>query len=179
MAAWSLPGAKPARRPTTTRGPTRMGNPATSRQIRPIRRATAGTSHRGRPSVADRRSLPVPDGLDGERADVGLSRLLGLSRTKAADLLADGAAHLDGRPLAKSDRLHSGGWLEVDLPQPEQQPTGPPEPVPGMIIRHEDDHIVVVDKPVGVAAHPSPRSEERRVGKEVMAPKVHCLAQAI
>ena len=106
--------------------------------------------------MADRRSLPVPDGLDGERADVGLSRLLGLSRTKAADLLADGAAHLDGRPLAKSDRLDSGGWLEVDLPQPEQQPTGPPEPVPGMIIRHEDDHIVVVDKPVGVAAHPSP-----------------------
>lgn len=107
--------------------------------------------------MSERRSLPVPDGLDGERADAALARLLGLSRTRAADLLTQGRVHLDGAEVSKSDRLHAGGWLEVDLPAPDRPaPAGPPEPVPGMVIRHDDDHIVVVDKPVGVAAHPSP-----------------------
>ncbi|MGO1180726.1 MAG: RluA family pseudouridine synthase, partial [Cellulosimicrobium funkei] len=40
------------------------------------------------------RSLPVPDGLAGERVDAGLSRLLGLSRTRAAELAAGGAVRL-------------------------------------------------------------------------------------
>ena len=64
---------------------------------------------------------------------------------------------LDGRPLGKSDRLVAGGWLEVELPgaaEPIEQ--SPPEPVPGMSIVYDDDDVVVVDKPVGVAAHPSP-----------------------
>jgi 23S rRNA pseudouridine1911/1915/1917 synthase len=107
--------------------------------------------------VSGVRALPVPDGLAGERVDAALARLLGLSRTRAADLAADGAVRVDGRPVAKSDRLVAGSWLEVDLTEPE--PAGPvvvPEPVPGMRIVHDDDDLVVVDKPVGVAAHPSP-----------------------
>lgn len=104
------------------------------------------------------RSLPVPDGLAGERVDAGLARLLGVSRTRVADLAEAGAVQLDGRPAGKSDRLVAGSWLEVDLEAldgPARQ-AAPPEPVPGMRIVHEDDDIVVIDKPVGVAAHPSP-----------------------
>jgi 23S rRNA pseudouridine1911/1915/1917 synthase len=107
--------------------------------------------------MSELRSLPVPDGLDGERVDAGLARLLGLSRTRAAELAAFGHVALDGHPLGKSDRLVAGGWLEVELPgaaEPVEQ--SPPEPVPGMSIVYEDDDVVVVDKPVGVAAHPSP-----------------------
>jgi len=107
--------------------------------------------------MSELRSLPVPDGLDGERVDAGLARLLGLSRTRAAELAADGHVALDGHPLGKSDRLVAGGWLEVELPgaaEPIEQ--SPPEPVPGMSIVYDDDDVVVVDKPVGVAAHPSP-----------------------
>ncbi|MBD5788083.1 RluA family pseudouridine synthase [Cellulosimicrobium terreum] len=103
------------------------------------------------------RSLPVPDGLAGERVDAGLARLLGVSRTRAAELAADGGVRLDGRELGKSDRLVAGGWLEVEVP--DAAPSGVevvPEPVPGMGIVHDDDDLVVVDKPVGVAAHPSP-----------------------
>lgn len=103
------------------------------------------------------RALPVPDGLAGERVDAALARLLGLSRTRAAELAAAGAVLVDGRPVGKSDRLVAGAWLEVDLTEPE--PAGPavvPEPVPGMRIVHDDDDVVVIDKPVGVAAHPSP-----------------------
>ncbi|WP_149204707.1 RluA family pseudouridine synthase [Actinotalea subterranea] len=106
------------------------------------------------------RSLPVPDGLGGERVDAGLSRLLGVSRTRAADLAGAGAVVLDGRAVGKSDRLVPGGWLEVDLEALDgpvaEAATAAAQPVPGMRIVHEDDDIVVVDKPVGVAAHASP-----------------------
>lgn len=106
--------------------------------------------------MPDVRTMPVPDGLAGERVDAALARLFGVSRTKAADLASAGAVLLDGRPVGKSDRLMSGSVLEVSLPDPDA-PTGlevVADPVPGMRIVHDDDDIVVVDKPVGVAAHP-------------------------
>jgi 23S rRNA pseudouridine1911/1915/1917 synthase len=104
----------------------------------------------------EQRSLPVPDGLEGERLDAAMARLFGLSRTRAAELVAQGLVQLDGRPTAKSDRVSAGAWLEVTLPAPREQQPVVAEPVPGMRIVHDDDDIVVVDKPVGVAAHPSP-----------------------
>jgi 23S rRNA pseudouridine1911/1915/1917 synthase len=100
------------------------------------------------------RSLPVPDGLAGERVDIGLARLFGLSRSRAAELAASGAVLLDGTVVGKSDRLVAGAWLEVELPAPAPPP--PPQPVTGLIVRYEDDDLLVVDKPIGVAAHPSP-----------------------
>lgn len=106
--------------------------------------------------MSERRSLPVPDGLVGERADVALARMLGLSRSKAADLLDRGDALLDGAVLGRSSRLSAEGWLDVTLPAPPSAPPVLAEPVPGMAVVHDDDDIVVVDKPVGVAAHPSP-----------------------
>ncbi|WP_103383171.1 RluA family pseudouridine synthase [Pseudonocardia dioxanivorans] len=93
------------------------------------------------------------------RVDAGLSRLLGLSRTVVATLAEEGRVAVDGRAAGKSDRLAAGGWLEIELPDPERESdgiTGPVEVVAGLTILHEDDDIVVVDKPVGVAAHPSP-----------------------
>jgi 23S rRNA pseudouridine1911/1915/1917 synthase len=104
--------------------------------------------------MPDVRRLPVPEGLAGERADVGIARLLGLSRSAAADLCASGAVSLDERPVAKSDRLVADAWLEVALPDPEVERA--PELVDGMRIVYDDDDIVIIDKPVGVAAHPSP-----------------------
>ncbi|MPZ25839.1 MAG: RluA family pseudouridine synthase [Micromonosporaceae bacterium] len=100
------------------------------------------------------RALPVPEGLDGTRLDVAVSRLFGLSRAAAADLVEGGGARLDGAARSKSQRVTGGAWLEVTLPDPPA--TRPAEPVPGLRVIHSDDHIVVVDKPVGVAAHPSP-----------------------
>jgi 23S rRNA pseudouridine1911/1915/1917 synthase len=103
------------------------------------------------------RTLPVPDGLDGMRVDAGLAKLLGLSRTVVVALTESGDVNIDGRPAGKSDRLTAGAWLEVTLPEPERDDVPPPAiEVPGMRVVHEDDDIVVVDKPVGVAAHPSP-----------------------
>jgi 23S rRNA pseudouridine1911/1915/1917 synthase len=101
------------------------------------------------------RVLHVPDGLDGERVDAAISRLFGLSRTKAAELVAAGDVTLDGAAPAKSDRVHQGAFLEVRIPPPDSAPQIVPETVEGLTIVHDDDDLIVVDKPVGVAAHPS------------------------
>jgi 23S rRNA pseudouridine1911/1915/1917 synthase len=99
----------------------------------------------------------VPDGLDGERLDAAIARMFGLSRTRAAELIGEGSVLVGGRPASKSDRVPAGEWLEVTLPPLAPGPAMPaPEPVPGMAVVYEDSDIVVVDKPPGVAAHPTP-----------------------
>jgi 23S rRNA pseudouridine1911/1915/1917 synthase len=107
--------------------------------------------------VAEQRTLFVPDGLEGERLDAALARLFGVSRTKAADLAKAGEVQLNHRPAGKSDRVSAGDLLEVSLPSVGASASLEvvAEPVPGMSVVHDDDDIVVVDKPVGVAAHPS------------------------
>ncbi len=107
--------------------------------------------------TADTRAVLIPDGLAGERLDAALSRLFGLSRTKAAELVAQGGVTLNDRPAAKSDRVGTGDLLHVTLPPTPQTETVAvrSEPVPGMRIVHDDRDLVVVDKPAGVAAHPS------------------------
>jgi 23S rRNA pseudouridine1911/1915/1917 synthase len=100
------------------------------------------------------RSFPIPDGLDGSRVDAGLAKLLGFSRSFAAEIAAADGVTLDGRPAGKSDRLTAGSWLEVSW-QPRSEVEVVPIAVPDLTIVHDDDDIVVIDKPVGVAAHPS------------------------
>ena len=102
------------------------------------------------------RTFLVPQGLDGERIDAALARLLGLSRSKAADLAAGGHVLVDGRPVGKSDRVVGGSLVDVELPPVVQAGLQViAEPVEGMRIVYDDTEIVVVDKPAFVAAHPS------------------------
>lgn len=100
------------------------------------------------------RFLPVPDGLAGARVDAGLAKMLGFSRTFAAEVAEAGGVTADGRTLGKSDRLTAGALLEVTWTE-KREPEVVPEVVTGLGIVHDDDDIVVIDKPVGVAAHPS------------------------
>ncbi|WP_037906102.1 RluA family pseudouridine synthase [Actinacidiphila yeochonensis] len=102
------------------------------------------------------RSLPVPDGLEGERVDAAIARMFGFSRTKAAELAAAGKVSIDGAAAGKSERVRGGAWLEVEMPAPAAPVRVVAEPVEGMVIVHDDADVVVVVKPVGVAAHPSP-----------------------
>lgn len=102
--------------------------------------------------MAETRYLPVPDALAGDRIDAALSRMLGLSRAKAADLIAQGNVYVNGAKAQKSDRLSITDMLEVTIP--DERPSL--APVTGMDILYDDDDIIVVDKPVGVAAHTGP-----------------------
>jgi 23S rRNA pseudouridine1911/1915/1917 synthase len=106
--------------------------------------------------VADARILPVPDGLDGLRLDVALSRLLGLSRTAAAEVIDSGGVRIDGSDPARSTIVHGGTLLHVTLPEPAIAAPMSSDPVPGLRVLHDDADVVIVDKPIGVAAHPSP-----------------------
>jgi 23S rRNA pseudouridine1911/1915/1917 synthase len=58
--------------------------------------------------------------------------------------------------VGKSERVHGGAWLEVEMPQAPAPVQVVAEPVEGMEIVHDDEDVVVVVKPIGVAAHPSP-----------------------
>ena len=104
---------------------------------------------------AEERALLVPEGLAGERVDAGLARMFGISRSKAADLLGQGLVRLDGAAAAKSARLVPGSLLEVSLPAATDPLEVRAEAVEGIRIIHDDDSVVVIDKPVGVAVHPS------------------------
>jgi 23S rRNA pseudouridine1911/1915/1917 synthase len=105
--------------------------------------------------MPEQRLLPVPDGLDGLRLDVALSRMLGYSRSAAADLVDDGSVSVDGRVQKSSAKVRGGDWLELTLPDPERAAVDA-APVPGLRVLYDDADLLVVDKPVGVAAHPSP-----------------------
>jgi 23S rRNA pseudouridine1911/1915/1917 synthase len=106
--------------------------------------------------TAGSRYVEVPEGLDGERLDAALARLFGLSRSAAADLIIGGNVLVGGKAAMKSDRVLAGAELTVMLPPPAAALTARADPVPGMSLVYEDEDIVVVDKPVGVAAHPTP-----------------------
>jgi 23S rRNA pseudouridine1911/1915/1917 synthase len=100
------------------------------------------------------RSLPVPDGLVGERVDVAVAKLLGFSRTFAGDVVERGGVEVDGRVARKSDRLSADVVMSIVWDDPRE-----PEIVPVLIadmqIIYDDDDIVVVSKPPFLAAHPS------------------------
>lgn len=100
--------------------------------------------------------LLVPDGLHGERVDVAAARMTGLTRSRIADLIEDGGVLLDGQPVRRpAARVTAGALLEVDTSEPVRQARVVPVLADGLQIVHEDADIVVVDKPAGVAAHPS------------------------
>jgi 23S rRNA pseudouridine1911/1915/1917 synthase len=105
--------------------------------------------------VSEPRVLFIPEGLEGERVDAAVARMLGLSRTKITDLIGRGLVSVDGAQVTKSDRVTAGSVLEVGLDSEDNGVHVTPAEVEGVRIVYDDDDIVVVDKPAGVAAHPS------------------------
>ena len=102
------------------------------------------------------RILLLPEGVQGERVDTALTRVLGLSRTTIARLLDEGEIRSNGNSMLKSERVLAGQEIEILMPD-----TAPTEPIPltpilGLEVVYDDESIVVINKPVGCAAHPSP-----------------------
>jgi 23S rRNA pseudouridine1911/1915/1917 synthase len=107
-------------------------------------------------SPARKHSIELAGETAGQRADAGLAALLDISRSAAAVLLGEGNVSLDGRTLAKSDRLPAAGLLQVAVPKRPDPLQIVVEEVEDLKILGDDEDFVVIDKPVGVAAHPSP-----------------------
>ncbi len=106
--------------------------------------------------VRELRTLSVPEGVAGERIDSALTRVLGLSRTSVVKLLEDGDITTSGSAMAKSERVVAGQIIEVLMPATINSDPIPLTPIDGLRIVYDDNDIVVIDKPVGCAAHPSP-----------------------
>lgn len=98
----------------------------------------------------------VPDGLDGERVDTATARMTGLTRSRVSELIEEGRVLLGAEVVRKpATRVAGGQLLDVDLAEPVRLARVSPAVVEGMTIVHDDADVVVVDKPAGVAAHPS------------------------
>ncbi|WP_028266728.1 RluA family pseudouridine synthase [Arthrobacter sp. MA-N2] len=98
----------------------------------------------------------VPEELDGVRADAGVAKLMDISRSAAALLIAEGNVTVSASAVGKSAKLVAGSVLEVTVPERRDPLEIVEEVVEGLNILLDDDEFVVIDKPVGVAAHPSP-----------------------
>ena len=98
----------------------------------------------------------VPDTLAGERIDLVASRVTGYSRSRMAELIASGSVLLDGEIVTRASRLvAAGAMLELAADPRPTHVVAMPRLADGLSVVHEDRDIVVVDKPAGVAAHPS------------------------
>jgi len=102
------------------------------------------------------RNLSIPEGLNQERVDAALSRLLGLSRNVIVGLIEHGEISKDGKAVGKSDRVATGDQLEILLPAAKGESKLVATPIDGLKVVYDDEFLIVIDKPVGIAAHPSP-----------------------
>ena len=93
--------------------------------------------------------------LSGERVDTALARLLGISRSVAAELCERGDAQVSNKVLSKSDRVNLADVLIVKPPLAAEPLRVTETPVQELLVIYQDDDIVVVDKPAGVVAHPT------------------------
>ena len=108
------------------------------------------------PSMArELKQVLIPVELDGERIDSALAKLLGLSRSTIVKLLESEEINFGKRPLNKSDRVEAEQLISVLLPDTEMGEAIPATPL-DMEIVYQDTDLVIVNKPVGCAAHPSP-----------------------
>ena len=88
------------------------------------------------------RVISIPEGLDQERVDV--------------DLIESGEISKSGKVVTKSDKVSTGDVLEILMPAAKMPPTLTATPIEGLDVVFNDEHIIVINKPSGVAAHPSP-----------------------
>ncbi len=100
--------------------------------------------------------LSIPEGLNQERVDAALSRLLGLSRNVIVGLIDAGEVSKSGKVVGKSDRVIAGDQLEILLPAVKGEAKLTATPIDGLKVVFDDEYLIVINKPVGIAAHPSP-----------------------
>jgi len=113
--------------------------------------------------------VQVPEGLDGTRADAGVAKLLGMSRSSVAAIIELGLVQQNDSVISKSDSLVLDAWLRITLPKPKAPLELVADNVVGLKVVYQDHDIVVVDKPAGVAAHPSVGWDGPSVGGALLA----------
>jgi 23S rRNA pseudouridine1911/1915/1917 synthase len=123
-------------------------------------------------------TVSVPESHATERADKALASLLGVSRSVARAIVETGSATVDGIPVRASEKLSAGMVLEVILPETAARMHGDAS-VPFEVI-HVDDHLVVIDKPIGVVVHSGAGRTEGTLAHGLLArfPDIEGVGQA-
>ena len=108
----------------------------------------------GGPAVtAVRHSARVPLEEAGRRLDQALAAMFPqYSRSRLADWVRQGAITVDGAARAPRDRIRGGEQVEIDAPLEDEVPLAPQ--AIALDIRHEDDDLLVINKPAGLVVHP-------------------------
>jgi 23S rRNA pseudouridine1911/1915/1917 synthase len=119
--------------------------------------------------VNEEKLVQVNEGLAGSRADAGIAKLLGMSRSAVAAMMEEGLVQQNDQVISKSDSLVQDAWLRITLPKPKPALALVAENVEGLKVVYQDHDIVVVDKPAGVAAHPSVGWDGPSVGGALLA----------
>ena len=106
---------------------------------------------------AEWRALTVPATHHGDRLDRALAALVPeFSRSYLSQLVADGAARLNGAAVAKpAHKLRAGDRLEIELRPTPMSQAFVPQAMP-LTVLYEDEHLAVIDKPAGLVVHPAP-----------------------
>jgi 23S rRNA pseudouridine1911/1915/1917 synthase len=130
-----------------------------SRKQRERRPAPPGTAQahphaeKALPDIAEVRMLEVPADAAGLRLDVLVARLLPeLSRARVQQLIAQGLVLPGGAAARPSARMAAGARIEVRLPR--AVPVSLAAVRIDLPVLYEDAHLVVIDKPAGLAVHP-------------------------
>jgi 23S rRNA pseudouridine1911/1915/1917 synthase len=114
-------------------------------------------------------SFEIDASLGGERVDTAIARLLGISRSSAAQVCESGGARVGKKLLGKSDRVNQGDLLVIDPPKAPEELRVVATPVEELSIVYQDDDLVIVDKPAGVVAHPTVGFEGPTVAGALLA----------
>jgi 23S rRNA pseudouridine1911/1915/1917 synthase len=104
----------------------------------------------------------------GTRLDKYVSeKCLGLSRTRAQKLIADGHITVNNRMVKTGYKLEIGDEVNIVIPPALPSPLSP-EPIPLQIV-YEDDDLLVVDKPAGMTVYPAPGHRDHTLINAVLS----------
>ncbi|MGX7703859.1 RluA family pseudouridine synthase [Methylobacterium sp. Gmos1] len=122
-------------------------------------------------SEADRREGVIPEGEGSERLDRALARLWpDLSRSRLQALIREGQVTLEDAPVGDPSAKVAGGQrVAVTVPPP--RPAEPEPEARDLAVVHEDDDVIVIDKPAGLVVHPGAGNDS---GTLVNALLAHC-----
>lgn len=97
----------------------------------------------------------LPAALEGERIDRVVAMLTDVSRSEATRLIAEGQVRVDGDVATRgADRVHAGAQLEIEVAEQVEAQLPQADVGVELPVVHEDEHVVVIDKPAGLVVHP-------------------------
>ncbi|MFQ5527912.1 MAG: RluA family pseudouridine synthase [Thermoanaerobaculia bacterium] len=119
-----------------------------------------------RPGAPDRWKVSAK--AAGQRLDVYLAKVYKTTRSQVARWIQEGRVVLADRRAKAGIKLDGGEWISCDPRSPSQE--GRVEPEDGeLTILHEDEHLVVLDKPARIAVHPGAGRPDGTIANRLLA----------